>query len=144
MANPKRRERLLAQLTRMREIEHHAAAAQAAQALDASQRSDQLAKRAQNLADAYVQLDGIVNADELSRQMVSGQRLREVAQHVGRRAEEAKTLAEIRMHEAHRAKRKLEQLEERKQLLRQEQSTQLDRRNLQQSGARRSIGTDRE
>lgn len=144
MVNPKRREKLLAQLTRMREIEHHAAASQAAQALDAQQRSEQLHKRAQSLADAYVDLDGVGTADELSRQMTSGQRLREVAQQVGRRAAEARTLAEVRMHEAHRAKRKLEQLEERKQQLRSEISAQQDKRNLQQNGARRSIGTDRE
>ena len=109
-----RRERLLGQLTRMRQIEHRAAVGMAAEALEAAQRSQQLADRAQALADGYHNLQSVQTAHDLAGQFLSGARMRTIAADVSREATQAQDVAQIRLGEERRAKRKLDQLEEKR------------------------------
>ena len=112
MANDRRRQRLLRQLTRLREIEHRAAAIAASEAMMAVRRSEGLAQRAQGLVAGYADLSGVDLAHDLAGQMMSGERMRTIAIQAGEQASTARTIAEERMAHARRARKKLDQIEE--------------------------------
>lgn len=110
--NNNRRERLLRQVTRLREIEHRAAAAAASQALTEAARSRHLADRAAALVAGYRDLAQVTDAQELAARRYAGDRMRGIAVQTGAQADNASAIAETRVAGERQARRKREAIEE--------------------------------
>ena len=107
-----RRERLLWQVTRLREIEHRAAASAASQALREATRSRRLADRAAALVAGYRDLAQVTDAHELAARRLAGERMRGVSVLTAKQADTAAALAEARVTGERQARRKREATEE--------------------------------
>jgi len=107
-----RRERLLRQVTRLREIEHRAAAAAASQALTEASRSRHLADRAAALVAGYRDLAQVTDAHELAARRYAGDRMRGIAVQTGAQADNAAAVAETRVAGERHARRRREAIEE--------------------------------
>jgi hypothetical protein len=107
-----RRERLLHQVTRLREIEHRAAAAAASHALSEAARSRALADRAEALAAGYRDLAQVTDAHELAARRFAGERMRGISVLTAAQAETAAGVAETRVTGERQARRKREAIEE--------------------------------
>ncbi|MEN7536817.1 hypothetical protein [Aurantiacibacter flavus] len=142
--NEKRRAKLMARMLRLREIEHRRAAGEAAQALSAAQRSEQLAARARALAATEIPREQVDYGDDLARRLTSGTRLRAIAQTVEQQAEHAQSHAQLRMQQERIASRRRDQIEERRAALVEQAAQRLAARETQNSASGRRIGTDRE
>ena len=142
--NDKRRAKLMARMLRLREIEHRRAATEAAQALSAAQRSEQLAARARALAATEIRREQVDLADDLARRITSGTRLRALAQTVARQAEYAQSHAQLRMQQERIASRRRDQIEERRTALVEQAAQRLAARETQNLPNGRRTGTDRE
>lgn len=110
--NNKRRERLLKQVTRLREIEHRAAASAASQALGEASRSRHLADRAAALVAGYRDLSQVSDAHELAARRFAGDRMRAIAAQTGAQADNAAVIAEERVAGERQARRKREAIDE--------------------------------
>ena len=108
----KRRERLLKQVARLREIEHRSAAAAASGALVEAARSRHLADRASALVAGYADLTTISDAQELTARRYAGERMRGIAAHTAAAAAAAGAIAETRVAGERQARRKREAIEE--------------------------------
>jgi hypothetical protein len=108
----KRRQRLLRQVTKLREIEHRAAASAASAALGEAARSRQLAERAASLVEGYRDLSGVADAQELAARRFAGERMRTIAAQTSIAANNAATIAEERVAGERQARRRREAIEE--------------------------------
>jgi hypothetical protein len=108
----KRRERLLGQVTRLREIEHRAAAAVASAALSDAARSRHLADRAAALVAGYRDLTQVTDVQELAARRFAGDRMRGIAAQTGAAADNAAIAAEMKVAAERQARRKREAIEE--------------------------------
>lgn len=108
----KRRERLLKQVTRLREIEHRAAAAAASAALSDAARSRRLADRAAALVEGYRDLTQVTDVQELAARRFAGDRMRGIAAQTGTAADNAAITAELQVAAERQARRKREAIEE--------------------------------
>ena len=106
------RERLLRQVTRLREIEHRAAAASASRALAEAARTRRLADRAAALVAGYRDLAQVTDAHELAARRLAGERMRGVSVLTAAQADTAAALAEARVTGERQARRKREATEE--------------------------------
>ena|GEM_PF-4789019 len=107
-----RRERLLGQVTRLREIEHRAAAFAASQALTEASRSRHLADRAAALVAGYRDLAQVTDAHELAARRYAGDRMRGIAVQTSAAADNASAVAEMQVGAERQARRKREAIEE--------------------------------
>lgn len=112
MNKDKRRARLLKQVTRLREIEHRAAAAAASSALGEAARSRQLADRAALLVEGYADLSQVTDGHELAARRFAGSRMRTIASQTDAAAEVAARHAETRVAAERQARRKREAIDE--------------------------------
>jgi len=124
MANDRRRRKMLAQLTRLREFEHRTAAGQAAQALARFAKIEQLARRAELLTQGAGGAPAAMNAQELSRQIQSTKRMREIAQETRQQAENARAIAQDRQYAERIAHKKLDQLRDKQAQLKARSTTE--------------------
>ena len=130
----------MARMLQLREIEHRRAAGEAAQALSAAQRSEQLASRARALADTELPREYVDYGDDLARRMTSGTRLRAIAHSVEQQAAHAQSLAQLRMQQERVASRRRDQIEERRSALIERAAQRMAVRDAQNSGSARRIG----
>jgi len=112
IVSTKRRDRLLRQVTRLREIEHRAAAAAASQALVEAARSRNLASRADALVAGYADLSQVTDAHELAARRYAGERMRGIAGQTGVAADAAAAAAETQVAAERQARRKREAIDE--------------------------------
>lgn len=108
----KRRERLLRQVTKLREIEHRAAAAAASNALVEASRSRKLADRAASLVEGYNDLASVADAHELAARRYAADRMRAISVQTSSAAASAAAFAETRVAGERQARRKREAIEE--------------------------------
>lgn len=112
-----RRQRLLRQLARLRELEHRAAAVAAGKALAEAQRQERVAARAQALAQGTGDPVRPGFAQELAGYLRTGPRVREIARATGQQAQSARANADAALARQGEARRKLDRLEDHRRAL---------------------------
>lgn len=139
MNSEKRRARLLQQVTRLREIEHRAAAAAASMALSEAARSRQLARRAAALVEGYADLSEVGNVHELAGRRFAETRMRHIAAQTDAQADTAAAIAESRVSAEQQARRKREAIDEARTRLMLEAAKAAAGRNTEGAGLARFL-----